>query len=83
MDPAYAYAELQLKVKSGDDEAGTAKISALAIREKNQFAEEMDGFAAAILSGAEPRTPGSMGLADGRTVTAIMEAARTGTRVAV
>ena len=83
MDPAYAYSELALKQKTGDDENGTAQIATLAIREKNQFAEEMDGFANAILKGEELRTPGSMGLADVKTVAAIMEAARTGTRVAV
>jgi predicted dehydrogenase len=83
MDPAYAYSELSLKLKTGDDEKGTAQIATLAIRQKNQFAEEMDGFANAILKGEEPPTPGSMGLADVKTVTAIIKAARTGTRVAV
>lgn len=83
MDPAYAYSGLSLKLKTGEEEAGTAQTATLPIREKNQFAEEMDGFANDVLKGAEPRTPGSMGLADVRIVNAIMEAARTGTRVAV
>lgn len=83
MDPAYAYSELSLRFKSGDDEAGSAQTAALAIRQKSQFAEEMDGFADAILAGLEPRTPGSMGLADVKTVHAIMEAARSGARVAI
>jgi predicted dehydrogenase len=43
----------------------------------------MDGFANAILRGEHPKTPGSMGLADVKTVTAVMEAARTGRRIAV
>jgi predicted dehydrogenase len=83
MDPAYAYRGLELRVKRGDDERGTAELATLAIPQKNHFAEEMDGFSRAVLDGAQPRTPGSMGLADVRTVAAVMEAARSGKRIEV
>lgn len=81
MDLAYAYRGLELRVKRGDYEKATAELATLGIPQINHFAEEMDGFSRAVLAGDEPRTPGSMGLADVRTVTAVMEAARTGTRV--
>ncbi len=49
----------------------------------NQFAAEMDHFSECVLNNREPRTPGEMGLADMRIVTAINESARTGRPVRI
>lgn len=83
MDPAYSYSGLSLKAKRGDDEAGTAELATLQIEQVDHFATEMDAFCEIISNGGQPETSGAMGLADVKTVNAIMAAARTGQRVAV
>ena len=49
--------------------------------EVDQFATEMDDFAACIMEGRPTSVPGEMGLRDVRTMMAIYEAARTGRTV--
>ena len=83
MDPAYAYNGLQLRIKRGEEEKGTAEHANLAIEQKNHFAEEMDAFSQAVTDGGQPRTSGAMGLADVKVIAAVMEAARTGGKVEI
>jgi predicted dehydrogenase len=51
--------------------------------EPDQFANEMDDFAACIMAGKPTSVPGEMGLRDVRTLMAIYEAARTGRTVSL
>ncbi len=48
------------------------------IRERNQFALEMDHFARCILEDRRPRTPGEEGLRDHLAMEAIYRSAETG-----
>ena len=83
MDPAYAYSGLSLKAKRGDDETGTAELATLQIEQVDHFAAEMDAFSNAVIAGEPFPTTGEMGLADVKTINAIMEAARAGNRIPV
>lgn len=83
MDPAYAYRGLSLRMKSGSEEDGTSQLATLQIEQKNHFTEEMDGFSKAVSEGLNLKTPATMGLADVKTVAAIMEAAATGKKVTI
>lgn len=83
LDPAFAYNGLSLSLRTGDDKKGEARLAELQIAQKNHFTEEMDGFSRAVLGQEKVRTPGKMGLADVKTVNAIMEAAKTGQRVEI
>lgn len=77
MDPAFGYRGQRLFLKKGDAEQGDQQKSELRLEPVNQFAAEMDHFSECVLNNQEPRTPGEMGLADMRIITAIHEAART------
>ncbi|MFN8492777.1 MAG: Gfo/Idh/MocA family oxidoreductase [Caldilineaceae bacterium] len=73
MDPAFGYHGQRLFMQQGDDQMCEFRLEAV-----DQFAAEMDHFSACVLHDHAPRTPGELGLADVRIVTAIYEAARMG-----
>ena len=76
MDPAFPYRGLRLWTQTGED--GTPVRREHRIKPVNQFAAQQDHFSDVVLSGAEDRTPASMGLADMLVVEAIHESAREG-----
>ena len=71
MQPATAYEgnTLVLRTAEGVDDVDCGDSIA-------QFTGEIDGFASAVLDGAEVRTPGEMGLRDVRIIEAIQASAR-------
>ena len=79
LDNAFAYNNLAMTVarKSGPIEGHERRQ----YPPQNQFASEMDHFAAAIRVDAVPHTPGQEGLADMRIMAAIYEAAAGGSPV--
>jgi predicted dehydrogenase len=83
MDPAFSYRGLRLRTKGGDPKKGTAEATEHLVEAVNHFTEEMDHFSDCVLHGTKLRTPGEMGLADMRVMTAIYEAIRTGKAVPV
>ncbi|RYD32612.1 MAG: twin-arginine translocation signal domain-containing protein [Verrucomicrobiaceae bacterium] len=83
MDPAFPYRGLKLSVSRIKGSAGAPEKADIQIPQINQFAAEMDYFSECILKNKDPRTPGSMGLADMRIITAIRESARTGQPVKI
>jgi predicted dehydrogenase len=83
MDPAFGYQGLRLFLKQGSADQGDEQLNELRIKPINQFAAEMDHFSECILNNQTPRTPGEMGLADMRIITAIHEAMRSGKVVRV
>ena len=82
MDPAFSYRGLRLRTKRGEGRGpNPAEATEHLIEPVDHFAAEMDHFSDCILHDAKLRTPGEMGLADIRILTAINEAARTGRTV--
>jgi predicted dehydrogenase len=75
MNPAYAYQGVQLKVTRVVD--GNEQTSTIQVADQNQFAAEMDHFAACIQQDKEVLTPGAEGLQDQRITDAIYASART------
>ena len=61
----------------GEDRHGDG----LAIKPGNHFSLEMDHFAQCVLNDETPKTPGEEGLRDVKIITAIYEAAKSGTAV--
>ena len=59
----------------------SSDVSEINLRQKNHFAEEMDGFARAIVNDTEVVTPASMGIDDLRIIAAITESYETGKTV--
>ena len=76
MDPAFAYEGLRMQVKRRGGDGHLVEERRLS--DKNQFAREMDHFAACIRAGRQPHTPGEEGLQDQRLIAALYEAARGG-----
>jgi predicted dehydrogenase len=83
MDPAFSYRGLKLLTKEQLAEEESSSLAEISLRQKNHFAEEMDGFARAILDDSEVITPASMGISDLRIIAAIQESYETGKRVAI
>lgn len=83
MSPAFSYHGLRLKVKTGSPEKGNVTDGEMLIEQVNHFAAEMDHFSKCILEDQEPRTPGSMGLADLRILAALEESISAGRPVSV
>jgi predicted dehydrogenase len=83
MDPAFSYRGLRLRTKDGDAKKGTAEATEHLVEAVNHFTAEMDHFSDCVLNGTKLRTPGEMGLADMRVMTAIYESIRTGNAVKV
>jgi predicted dehydrogenase len=81
ISPAFAYHGNKLKYSKL--EAGQEVVFEPQIEEKDQFAREMDHFAACIVEGRQPHTPGEEGLQDHRIIEAIYESAHTGKTVEV
>ena len=76
LEPAFSYRGLQMETARA---GGTVEpIEHPRIREKNQFAAEMDHMAECVLENKRPYTPGEEGLQDHRIMAAIYESARTG-----
>ncbi|TWI70014.1 putative dehydrogenase [Pseudoduganella lurida] len=75
MDPAYAYNGNKLKITRVVE--GKEQASDIGLKEKNQFAAEMDHFAECIQQNRDVHTPGEEGLQDQRIIEAIYESART------
>jgi predicted dehydrogenase len=75
MNPAYAYNGNKLKITRVVD--GKEQQSDIQMKEKNQFAAEMDHFAECLQQGKDVHTPGEEGLQDQRIIEAIYESART------
>ena len=79
LDPAFAYNGLVMHI---GHKAGTADGREQRVwTAKNQFAVEMDAFAAAIVKNQEPHTPGEEGLQDMKVMAAIYQAAAGGSPV--
>ena len=78
IDPAYEYSEelCQRITIKGRTSTRTQPVG-------DQFAAEIDYFSRCIREGRQPEPSGIEGLADVRVVEAIIEAARTGRRVAI
>ena len=76
ISPSYGYHGNHLKWSHLEGESETEVIPQ--IEEKDQFALEMDHFAACILENKTPLTPGEEGVKDHRIMEAIYESARTG-----
>ena len=79
MDPAFSYAGLLTHI--GRKLGPATSVETRSFAPKNQFAVEMDHFAAAIRAGRESHTPGEEGLADMRVMAAIYESAMGGSAV--
>lgn len=79
MPKAYSYRGQKLFVSEqrGEDDLK----SEIVIPEENQFARELDHFAACILENKNPRTPGEEGLQDQRIMEALYESVRSGVPV--
>jgi predicted dehydrogenase len=77
MDPGFSYRGLKLRRARVAEDAKAMGVEDLAVPEKNQFALELDHFAACIVQDKKPYTPGEEGLQDQRILAAIYEAART------
>lgn len=76
MNPAYSYDGLQLQTSKA--EGMSERTEQIKLRNKNQFATEIDHFAECVLENKQPYTPGEEGLQDQRIMEAIYEAARSG-----
>ncbi|MBD0274005.1 MAG: Gfo/Idh/MocA family oxidoreductase [Acetobacteraceae bacterium] len=81
LENAYTYRGQRLRVAKREGE--TQAIEQPRIRERNQFALEMDRFARCILEDRRPRTPGEEGLRDRLAMEAIYRSAATGQPVAM
>jgi predicted dehydrogenase len=77
MDPAFPYEGQKLRVseQQGEDKVRLTEPKFKAV---NQFAEEFDHFSQSALTRQPFATPGEIGLADMRIVTALNESRRTG-----
>ncbi len=78
MDPAFGYRGQRLFLKQGSADEGNEQKSELREKVVNQFAAEMDHFSECVLYNKTPHTPGEMGVADMRIVTAIHDAIHNG-----
>jgi predicted dehydrogenase len=76
LENAYAYRGQRLRLARREGEQQV--IGEPNIRERNQFALEMDHFARCILDDRRPRTPGEEGLRDHLAMEAIYRSAATG-----
>ena len=79
IDNAFAYEGQRLRVTRLVD--GKNEVAERALPAKNQFALELDHFAACVTTGTTPRTPGEEGVQDHVIMEAIYASARTGRRV--
>lgn len=77
MPRAYSYAGQRLLIHE-NDETGEDLVSEVILPAVDQFAAELDHFAASVRDGAAPRTGGDEGLRDQRIMEALYESARTG-----
>lgn len=84
MDPAFSYRGLRLRTQNGKAEGEQfVGITEILIEQVNHFTAQIDHFSEVVRNATPLRTPGEMGLADMRVVTAIHEAARTGRAIRV
>jgi predicted dehydrogenase len=84
IENAFTYRGLKMQVRRvGKPNGMPREVVEPKIEARNHFADELDAFAQAVLSGKPIRTPGAEGLADLRVIAAIEEAARTGRTVKV
>ena len=81
LENAYAYRGQQLRVAKREGERQA--VAQIEIRQRNQFALEMDHFAQCVLQDRRPRTPGEEGLRDQLAMEAIYRSAATGQPVAM
>jgi predicted dehydrogenase len=81
LENAYAYRGQRLRVAKRQGEGQV--VEQPRIRERNQFALEMDHFARCVLDDRRPRTPGEEGLRDHLAMEAIYRSAETGQPVAM
>jgi predicted dehydrogenase len=79
LENAYAYRGQRLRVAKREGEAQI--VAQPRIRERNQFALELDHFARCVLDDRRPRTPGEEGLRDHLAMEAIYRSAATGQSV--
>lgn len=73
MDPAFSYS--RLRMEEAHAEGKLEHRAQPALEPENQFALEIDHFAACIKEGRQPFTPGEEGLQDHRIMEAIYESA--------
>ncbi|MEO5913399.1 MAG: Gfo/Idh/MocA family oxidoreductase [Luteolibacter sp.] len=83
MDPSFSYRGLKLKTKALLEGDESSEVSEINLRQKNHFAEQMDGFCKAIINDTEVVTPASMGIADLRIIAAIRESYESGKPVKI
>ncbi|MDX1933750.1 MAG: Gfo/Idh/MocA family oxidoreductase [Capsulimonadales bacterium] len=82
LDPATDYYRHHLRIgRSG--EGDRTRIEEPQIRERSQFARQLDHMAQCVRENKTPRTPGEEGLRDMRYMEMIYEAARTGKSIKV
>jgi predicted dehydrogenase len=74
MDPAFSYSGL--KMEQAHAEKDIELRAQPAMKEKNQFALEIDHFASCVKENKDPFTPGEEGLQDHRIMEAIYESAK-------
>ena len=83
LENAYAYAYRGQRLRVAKRQGETQAVEQPRVRERNQFALEMDHFARCILDDRRPRTPGEEGLRDHLAMEAIYRSAATGQPVAM
>ena len=76
LDPAFGYDNLTVDINRKAGRASATETRRFT--PMNQFAGEMDAFAASLQAGLEPRTGGAEGLQDMRIMAAIYQSAATG-----
>ncbi len=81
LDPAFGYDNLAIDINRKAGRASATEMRRFA--PQNQFAGEMDAFAASLNANEEPRTGGAEGLQDLKIMAAIYRSAATGRPVAM
>ena len=79
LDPAFGYEGIAMITGRRAGKGNSTERVKFA--DHNQFAREMDAFAVALKTGAEPHTPGEEGLADQKVIAALYQAAAGGSAV--
>lgn len=81
LDQAFAYHGQKMRMGRKLERSDQESVETPQIEAKNQFALEMDHFAACIEQNKRPHTPGEEGLQDMKIITALYQAGRSGSRI--
>jgi predicted dehydrogenase len=78
LDPAFTYNGLQMEIgRKSANNSMAENITQVRMREKNQFALELDHMADCVIHDRTPHTPGEEGLQDQKLMALIYQAAQT------